>query len=101
MSVEDVGLSDHCLTTAPESQFHSFYIVICSCLFTSLASPRSRFVLVCTVYTEAMDSMPRLCHPDEWPDNVDDMAATYDSKLNAQLVRILSLRRVCSLTALV
>jgi len=36
----------------------------------------------------------KLCQPDDWPADVDDMAIMYDSELNAQPDRLLPLRQI-------
>ena len=38
-------------------------------------------------------SATKLCQPDEWPADVDDMATMYDSELSAQIDRLLPLRQ--------
>jgi len=40
------------------------------------------------------DTDQSLCQPDEWPADVDDMAALYDRQLTAVLVQLIPLREV-------
>jgi len=85
VSVEDVGLSDHFLlrwevdsTRTIPSTAH-----ICSRPWRQLDLESFRSAL----------SASKLCQPDKWPADVDDMATMYDSELNAQLDRLLPLRQ--------
>jgi len=81
--VEDVGLSDQYLlrwevdfTRTLPSTVH-----ICSRPWRQLDLESFRSAL----------SASKLCQPDEWPADVDDMTIMYDSELNAQLDRLLPL----------
>ena len=83
--MEDVGLSDHYLlrwevdfTRTVPSTVH-----ICSRPWRQLDLESFRSAL----------SASKLCQPDEWPADVDDMTIMYDSELNAQLDRLLPLRQ--------
>ena len=83
VSVEDVGLFDHFLlrwevdsTRTIPSAAH-----ICSRPWRQLDLESFRSALFAS----------KLCQPDEWHADVDDMATTYDSELNAQLDRLLPL----------
>ena len=81
----DVGISDH-------------HLQCCEFSATRVTPPT---VPVCSRAWRHLDlelfwsllSTSRLCQPDDWRDDVDDMAALYNSELTAQLGRILPIRQ--------
>jgi hypothetical protein len=81
VAVEDVGLSDHFLL---RWEFNSIrrvpsFITVCSRPWRRLDIELFRSAL----------SSSRLCQPDIWPEDIDEMATLYNKELNGLLHRIL------------
>ena len=85
VAVEDVGLSDHHLlrwevsTTCDSSPF----VTVSARPWRHLDTELFRSTL----------PMSRLCCPDDWPTDIDDMAALYDDELTSLLDRLLPERQ--------
>ena len=85
VAVDDVGLSDHFLLRWEVSTARAPLPVTTTCCrpWRKLDMDSLRAAL----------SMSRLCQPESWPDDVDELAALYDDGLNSILDRILPLRQ--------
>ena len=84
MTVEDVGLSDHSLLRWEVSitRDSPTPVAVCSRPWRHLDLEQFRSAL----------STSRLCQPDAWPVDVDDMAALYDAELISLLDQLLPTR---------
>ena len=84
VSVENVGLSDHFLLRweVNSTRAAPFTVPVCSRPWRHLDLQSFRSAI----------SESKLCQPDSWPAEVDDMATTYDTELNAVLDRLLPRR---------
>ena len=85
VDVADVGISDHQLLCweVSATRVTPTSVPVCSRVWRHLDLELFRSVL----------SASRLCQPDDWPDDVDEMAALYDSEISAQLDGILPMRQ--------
>ena len=86
VTVADVGLSDHHLLqwSVPAARSPPPVEVLQTRPWRNLNVDDLRAAL----------STSSLCHPDEWPADVDDMAAMYDRQLTAVLDQLIPLREV-------
>ena len=85
VTVEDVGLSDHLLLRWDVSTIRDVSPAV------TLRS-RSWRKLDLDEFRTAL-STSRLCQPDDWPTDIDQMAAMYDDELNNVLDRLLPIRQ--------
>jgi hypothetical protein len=85
VSVEDVGLSDHFLLRWEASAIRPTLnsVTIQSRQWSRLDMDHFRSAI----------STSRLCQPDTWPTDIDDMAVLYDDELNRLLDQLLPLRQ--------